>query len=106
VCAVPVDDDRPLTLTVGCAFGFETPQPVSAVLQVAPSGRDVQLRAERWDTGAEHHGYLDLYSNRCERVTIAAGASRLVYKAEVLLPAPDDRVAPGHPRDADHGATR
>ena len=95
VCGVPPDDDRPLTLTVGCTFGFETPQPVSAVLQVAPSGSDVQLRAERWDTGVEHHGYVDLYSNRCERVMIAAGASRLAYEAEVVLSSPRDRIAPG-----------
>jgi hypothetical protein len=82
---VPVDDDRPLALTVGCTFGFETPQPVSAVLQVAPSGRDLQVRADHWETGADHHGYIDLFGNRCERVTIAAGASRVVYEAEVLL---------------------
>jgi transglutaminase-like putative cysteine protease len=55
------------------------------------------LRAERWDTDAQHHGYIDLCSNRCERVTIAAGASRLVYEAEVLLSAPGDRIAPGTP---------
>jgi hypothetical protein len=61
VNGVPRDVGRPLTLTVGCTFGFETPQPVSAVLQVAPSGSNVQLRAERWDTGVEHHGYPELY---------------------------------------------
>ena len=70
---------------MGCTFGFETPQPVSAVLQVAPSGRDIQVRAERWDTGADHHGYIDLFGNRCERVTIVAGASRILYEAEVVL---------------------
>ena len=91
------DDNRPLALTVGCAFGFETPQPVSAVLQVAPSGRDLQVRAEHWETGADHHGYIDLFGNRCERVTIAAGASQLVYEAEVVLSSPSDRVAPGTP---------
>ncbi|HEV8322207.1 MAG TPA: hypothetical protein VG389_11365 [Myxococcota bacterium] len=62
------------------------------MLQVAQSGRDVQLRAERWDTDARHDGYIDLYCNRCERVTIAAGASRLVYEAEVLLSAPGDQT--------------
>jgi transglutaminase-like putative cysteine protease len=97
VCCVPVDDNRPLALTVGCTFGFETPQPVSAVLQVAPSGRDLQVRAEHWETGADHHGYIDLFGNRCERVTIAAGASRLAYKAEVVLSSPSDRIAPGTP---------
>ena len=37
VSQVPVDETK-LALTVGCTFGFETPQPVSAVLQVAPWG--------------------------------------------------------------------
>ena len=92
---LPADTRPPLALTLGCTFGFETPQPVSAVLQVAPSGPDVQLRSERWETDAEHHGYVDLYANRCERVTIAAGASRLVYEAEVLLTSPADVVAHG-----------
>jgi hypothetical protein len=78
------------------------PQPVWAVLQVAPSGRDLEVRAERWDTAADHHGYLDLYGNRCERLTIAAGASRIVYEADVVR-RPD---RPWHTRDADHGAAR
>lgn len=94
---VPVDDSRPLALTVGCTFGLDTPQPVSAVLQVAPSGRDQDVHAERWDTGADHHGYIDPFGNRCERVTIPAGASRIVYEAEVVLPSPADRIAPGTP---------
>jgi hypothetical protein len=97
VYGVPVDHPSPLALTVGCTFGFETPQAVSAVLQVAPSGRDSQVRAERWDTGADHHGYADLYGNSCERITIAAGASRIVYEADVVLASPRDRVAPGTP---------
>ncbi len=94
---VPGDDPTSLALTVGCTFGFETPQPVSAVLQVAPLGRDHELRSEHWETDAEHHGYHDLYGNRCERFTIPAGASQLVYEADVRLAAAGDRVAPGTP---------
>ena len=85
----PGSDDRPLALTVGCTVGLETPQPVSSVLQVAPSGSDLQIQAERWDTGADHHGYIDLYGNRCERLTIPAGASRIVYEAEVVAAVAD-----------------
>jgi transglutaminase-like putative cysteine protease len=48
---------------VGCTFAFETPQPVSAVLQVAPSGPNLQVQAERWDTDTEHHGYIDGFGN-------------------------------------------
>lgn len=87
----------PLALTVGCTFGLETPIPVSAVLQVAPSERPRQMRGERWVTSAPHHGYLDLYGNRCERFTLPAGASRIVYEAEVVLDAPGDRISPGTP---------
>jgi hypothetical protein len=29
-------------------------------------------------TDAEHHGYIDAEANRCERLAIPAGASRLV----------------------------
>ena len=78
-------------------FGFETPQAVSAVLQVAPSRRDQRVSAERWETGAEHHGYRDLYGNSCERFTIPAGASRVVYEAEVELSASGDQVLRGTP---------
>jgi len=97
VSDVPGEDDRPLALTVGCTVGLETPQPVSAVLQVAPSGPDLQVRGERWDTEADHHGYIDLFGNRCERVTIPAGASRIVYDAEVVLSRPTDATARGTP---------
>lgn len=82
---------------MGCTIGLETPQPVTAVLQVAPSGSHVQVRAERWDTGAEHHGYIDMFSNRCERVTIPAGPSQIVYEADVDVSSPRDRIAPGTP---------
>jgi transglutaminase-like putative cysteine protease len=97
VYGVPIDDPRPLALTVGCTFGFETPQPVSAVLQVAPSGRGQQVRAERWETDAAHHGYSDTFGNSCERFTIPAGASRVVYEAEVVVSSPGDRILPGTP---------
>jgi transglutaminase-like putative cysteine protease len=99
VLPVPVDDPKPLALTVGCTFGFESPQPVSAVFQVAPTGVGHEVRRERWDTGAGagHHGYRDLYGNRCERLVIPAGASRIVYEAQVELDAPHDRIAPGTP---------
>ena len=82
---------------MGCTFGLQTPQPVSAVLQVAPSEPSEQLLAERWDTPAEHHGYLDLHGNRCERFMIPAGATQIVYAADVLLASPADRIAPGTP---------
>ncbi|HEU4320958.1 MAG TPA: transglutaminase family protein [Acidimicrobiia bacterium] len=86
-------DLEPLSLTVGCTFGLETPQPVSAVFQVAPSERDQEVLTERWETDADHHSYVDLFGNRCERITIEAGESRIVYEAEVSLSSPVDRIA-------------
>ncbi len=53
-----MDNDK-LALTVGCTFGFETPHPVSAVLQVAPSGPELQIRASAGTPTPDHHGYLD-----------------------------------------------
>jgi transglutaminase-like putative cysteine protease len=86
-----------LSLTVGCTFGFETPQAISAVLQVAPSGHGHEVVDERWETGATHHGYVDGFGNRCERVMIEQGQSRIVYEAEVSLPSPADEISPGIP---------
>jgi transglutaminase-like putative cysteine protease len=95
----PVPDAAltPLALTVGCTFGLQTPQPLSAVLQVAPTGIDHELLAERWTTEASHHGYRDLYGNRCERLIIPAGDSRVVYEADVVLPVPRDPHVPHTP---------
>jgi len=97
VRGVPIDDKEQLSLTVGCSFGLQTPQPISAVLQVAPSRTDSHVHAERWDTSAEHHSYVDLFGNRCERVTIPAGESQISYEAQVLVSSRSDRLAPGTP---------
>lgn len=76
---------------------FNSPQPVSAVLQVAPNEHDQLICSERWETNAPHHSYTDPHGNRCERFMFAAGASRVVYEAEVELDAPADVIAPGTP---------
>ena len=82
-------------LGVGCVFELEALQPVSAVVQVAPSPQPgMALRHERWDTEAVRHGYLDLYGNRCERLEIPAGRSKLEYAAEVSLSSPADVIEP------------
>ncbi len=84
-----------LALTVGCTFELRSVQPVTAILQVAPRlERGVSISAERWETGAEHHCYLDGYGNRCERFALPGGASRLDYEARVVLARPHDVVAP------------
>ena len=86
------DDTSLLSLTVGCTLGVQTSQTVSAVMQVAPNREDQSVRTEHWDTTARHHGYLDRYGNRCERITIAPGTTQISYEAEIELCSPSDRV--------------
>jgi transglutaminase-like putative cysteine protease len=91
----PVDS---LALSVGCEFELEATQSVAAVMQVAPYARPgVRMLREQWDTDCDHHGYADLYGNRCERFTIDAGSSRIAYDAEVLLTDPADVIEPDAP---------
>lgn len=89
---------QPLTLTVGCQFGLHSVQPAAAILQVAPSLQpDVAIRSERWETSAEHHGYLDHFGNRCERFAIATGGSEVSFEAQVVLARPRDLIEPATP---------
>jgi transglutaminase-like putative cysteine protease len=87
---------EPLALTVGCEFGLESVQPAEAIMQVAPLHEPgVSISSERWNTSAQHHGYLDQYGNRCERFELASGGSRVSYEAQVVLAAPTDVIEPG-----------
>jgi transglutaminase-like putative cysteine protease len=84
-----------LALRVGCEFELDTVHPVAAVMQVAPCPQPgVRIQREQWGTGSDHHGYIDLYENRCERFTIESGSSRIAYEAELLLSEPADAIAP------------
>ena len=89
---------RTVALSVGCEFELNAAQSVPAILQIAPRQQlGVQFHREQWDTTSDHHGYIDLYENRCERVTIAAGDSRIAYAAELLLSDPADVILPDAP---------
>ncbi|MCW2999647.1 MAG: transglutaminase family protein [Solirubrobacterales bacterium] len=82
-----------LTLKVGCQFEFESSQSIAAIMQVAPCPQPgVQVEREAWDTGVDHHAYIDQYGNRCERLTIAEGASRIAYEAQLVLTDPEDHI--------------
>jgi transglutaminase-like putative cysteine protease len=84
---------RPLALTVGCQFGLDSVQPSAAILQVAPYLQPgLSIRGERWDTSADHHGYVDHYGNRCERFALASGSSRVTYEAQVVIARPADLI--------------
>jgi transglutaminase-like putative cysteine protease len=85
----------PVALTVGCTFRVETPQSLTAILQVAPCPQPgVQMESERWQTDAEHHGYLDHFGNRCERFALSSGPSEIGYEAKLLLTEPGDLIVP------------
>jgi transglutaminase-like putative cysteine protease len=87
-----------LELTVGCRFGLDSSQPAEAIMQVAPSpGLGIAIRSERWETAAEHHGYIDHYGNRCERFALSAGESEVTYVAQVTIAQPNDRIEIGTP---------
>ncbi len=85
-------------LSLGCTFGLHAGQPSAAVMQVAPAPEPgLSIRSERWDTGGYHHCYVDQYGNRCERLALAAGATRITYDAEVVVWAPADVIKPETP---------
>ncbi|WP_372789020.1 transglutaminase family protein [Paraconexibacter sp.] len=87
--------DADLPLLVGCEFVVETSQPTVAIMQVAPAPDPrVRLDIEQWETHSDHHSYVDHYGNRCERLTIPVGVSRLAYRSELCLSRPDDVIAP------------
>jgi transglutaminase-like putative cysteine protease len=88
-------DSEALALTVGCKFGLDSVQRATAILQIAPRLRaGLSIRAERWDTNARHHGYLDHYENRCERFELETGISQISYQAELVLTRPADLIQP------------
>jgi transglutaminase-like putative cysteine protease len=85
----------PVALAVGCTFGVSSGQPVGAIMQVAPCPQpDLAIRSERWTVSAHHHCYVDGYGNRCERLELPAGATSIVYEAEVVLERPADVIVP------------
>ena len=79
---------------VGCEFELWSPNPTTAVLQVAPHGEQAaSLDAERWDAAVDHHRYLDTFANRCERFDLPAGPCRIAYSAELTVPGTADEQA-------------
>jgi transglutaminase-like putative cysteine protease len=82
-----------LALVVGCRFGFDSVQPATAIMQVAPRPEPgVGISSERWDSAAQHHCYVDHYGNRCERFKLAAGRSQIAYEAQLILASPADLI--------------
>ena len=83
-----------MLLRVGCEFDYESDAASPAVLLVEPHpDASVRLVREEWRTepAMTMSGYDDLFGNRCRRVVLPTGATRLRYDAVVELSrAPDD----------------
>ena len=81
-----------MLLRVGCEFDYESDAAAPAVLVVEPHpDASVRLVREEWRTepAMTLTGYDDLFGNRCRRVVLPTGATRLRYDAVVgtgLLP--------------------
>jgi transglutaminase-like putative cysteine protease len=57
----------------------------------------VSINAERWDTNAVHHSYLDQYGNRCERFELTPGVSQITYEAQLAVTQSADVIEPDAP---------
>lgn len=86
-----------MLLHVGCEFGYESSGLSPAVVMVQPRlDREHTVLREQWRTipVLQQHGYLDLFGNRCERLTLPLGGSTLRYDAIVEVSGEPDPVAP------------
>ncbi len=93
--STPPTTEDAITLAVGCTFELEAAFPIAAIMQVAPGpSPGLRMRREVWDMGVGHHGYVDLYGNRCERLEIPPGHSRITYEAQLELSHPADVIDP------------
>lgn len=90
-----------MLLRVGCQFFYESPAPTPAVVLIRPHPMpDHRIVRETWtiDPPRSSHGYLDLFRNRCERLILPTGSSRLCFDAVVEVSGASDPVAPDAPQ--------
>jgi transglutaminase-like putative cysteine protease len=87
-------------LSIGCEFGYEAAVETPAVFQIEPyeAGPAVVQRSS-WTTTPElaRHGFIDLYGNDCQRITLPAGISTLRYDAVASVPDATEDVDPDAP---------
>src|SRR5688572_23318465 len=84
-------------IKVGCQLSYLTQARVPAVLIVKPPPQTaLTVVREQLDIGdATAAGeYIDGFGNRCQRVTLAAGATTVRYEAIVTVPPEPDAVCP------------
>ncbi|MEP7055271.1 MAG: transglutaminase family protein [Actinomycetota bacterium] len=77
------------TLHVGCEFEYDVEAETPAVFVVQPShDRGATGLSESWQLKPDiaHSSYLDVYGNRCERMTLPAGDCLVRFDATVVVP--------------------
>lgn len=77
------------TLHVGCEFAYDVAYETPSVFIVQPSMvAGATLLTEAWHTTPvlSQRGYLDVYGNRCERMTMPAGDCIVRFDATVVVP--------------------
>ena len=82
-----------LVVRVGCSFAYEAPFATPAILLVRPEEHGQRILREDWQSvpHVPYHDYVDLFGNRCRRLTIPAGAFSVRFDADVeTSPEPAD----------------
>lgn len=77
------------TLQVGCEIVYDVAYETPAVFLVQPSLVDgATLLTEAWQTTPvlKQHSFLDIYGNRCERMTLPVGECTVRFDATVVVP--------------------
>ncbi len=85
-----------MQLRVGCEFQYQSLSPTPALVLVQPHpDLPHSVVREEWDLtpAVARHGYLDLFANRVERLTLPVGSSTLRYDAIVEVSRDPDPVA-------------
>jgi transglutaminase-like putative cysteine protease len=82
-------------LQVGCEFRYAAEIETATVFQVRPSDASEAMVLEQgWETipAVKWHDYVDLYGNKCQRLTLPVGESTLRYNAVVTVPDTTEEV--------------
>lgn len=100
---VPIGAPGRRELRVGCDLGYSASLPIPAVVQVFPrmdtgiaTLDDVVLREVSWSVTGDQEpvDYHDVFGNRCRRIVLPAGESRVSFRAIASVPDVVDEADP------------
>ena len=81
---------------VGCQFEYDAPEHTPSLWQVRPRpDGGHRIVSESWEPPAAARGYLDVYGNACDRLTLPPGRSVLRYDATVEVASSHDDIDTG-----------